>query len=126
MVSSGWADDAPLAGHAARLDRSAQRLEGSAQLGAEQPGLLPGGEVAALVELVVVDEIGIGPLGPVAGRLVELIREDAHRGWDLDALGTEEGELVLPIEASRRNRGVRQPEQRDVVEDVVRCDAFGL
>ena len=80
----------------------------------------------ALVDLVVVDEIGIGALRPVPRRLVELVREDAHGSRDLDALRREEGELVLPIEASRRNRRVGQPEQRDVVEDIVRREAFVL
>jgi hypothetical protein len=56
--------------------------------------------MTALFHLVVVDEIGIGPLRPVPGRLVEFVREDAHGGWDFDALGTEKGELILPIEAS--------------------------
>ena len=33
--------------------------------------------------------------------------------------GVEEVGLVLPIETSRRNSGVRQPVERDVVEEVV-------
>src|SRR6266571_3307584 len=38
---------------------------------------------------------------------------------DLHALDVEESELVLPVEASRRNPGIRQPVKRRVVEDVV-------
>ena len=38
----------------------------------------------------------------------------------------EEAELVLPIEASRRDARVRQPIQRDVVEDVVSAETLGL
>jgi hypothetical protein len=49
---------------------------------------------------VVVDEIGEGPLRPAPGRLVEFVREDAHGSWDFDALGTEKGELILPIKAT--------------------------
>jgi hypothetical protein len=46
--------------------------------------------------------------------------------WDRDAFNIEKAELVLPVEASRRDRRVRQPEQRDIVEDIVRREAFGL
>jgi len=82
--------------------------------------------VAALLSLVVVDEVGIGTLRPTSGGLVEFVREHAHGNWDGDALGTEKGELVLPIEACRRNCCVCQPEQRDIVKDFVRREAFGL
>jgi hypothetical protein len=34
---------------------------------------LPSGEVVALVDLVVVDEVGVGTLGPAAGWPVELV-----------------------------------------------------
>ena len=40
-------------------------------------------------------------------------------------LGVEEVALVLPVEASRRDSGVRQPVERDVVEDVVPREAPG-
>src|SRR5882724_6712834 len=89
---------------------SPKRPEASANLIGQEPRLLPGGEVAALVELVIVDQLGIGALCPGPGRLVEFVREDAHGSWDFDALGSEKGELILPIEASRRNPCIRQPE----------------
>ena len=76
--------------------------------------------MAASVELVVVDEVvGIRPLGPASRGLVELVREDADGEWDRDGLRVEEVSLVLPVEASRRNAGVGQPVDREVVEDVV-------
>ncbi len=56
--------------------------------------------MTALLDLVVVDEIGIRTLRPIPRRLVEFVREDAHGSWDFDALGTEKGELILPIKAS--------------------------
>jgi hypothetical protein len=41
--------------------------------------LFPGGEVAASVEPVVVDEVvRVGALGPAAGRLVQLVGEHAE------------------------------------------------
>src|SRR5207244_9225211 len=55
----------------------AQRLERRPHLGGEQVWLFPGGEVAASVERVVVDEVvGIRALGPAAGGLIELVGED--------------------------------------------------
>lgn len=38
--------------------------------------------------------------------------------------GREKGDLIVPIDAGRRNRRVRQPAQRDVVENIVSCKAF--
>ena len=43
-----------------------QRPEACANLFCEQLWLFPGGEVAASVELVVVDEVGVRALGPAA------------------------------------------------------------
>src|SRR5260221_14788452 len=77
-----------------------KRTEARAQLLGKKLRLFPGSEMTALLHLVVVDEIGIGPLRPVPRRLVKFVREDAHGSWDLDALGIEKGELVLPIKAS--------------------------
>src|SRR6266566_8595960 len=100
----------------------AQRLERRPHLGGEQVWLFPGGEVAASVERVVVDEVvGIRALGPAAGGLIELAGEDADGKRDRDGLGVEEVRLVLPVQAGRGNPGVRQPVQRDVVEEVVCC-----
>ena len=73
----------------------------------------------APVDLVEVDEVGVGLLGPAPRRLVELSREDAHRCRNRDALDVEEAERVLPVEAPRGHPGVRQPRERDVVEDLV-------
>src|SRR4029077_6177707 len=88
---------------------SPQRLERRAKVRHQQPWLFPRREVPALVELVVIDELGIRPLRPASRRLVELLRKGAHGGRDGDALRSEERELALPIETSRRDRRVRQP-----------------
>jgi hypothetical protein len=57
---------------------NAQPPEGRAELFAEQLRLLPGREVAALVDLVEVDEVArVCALGPAARSLVELVREHA-------------------------------------------------
>ena len=86
---------------------------------AKSCGCFPGREVAALVELVVMDELGIRPLCPAPRGLILLARKDAHGHRDGDALGVEEAALVLPIETRRRDPRVRQPIERDVVEDLV-------
>src|SRR5262249_62190053 len=99
--------------------RSSQRPERAAYLGREEVGLLPGREVVASVDFVVVDEIRVGLLGPAPRRLIELSREDADRSRHGCALDVEEAELVLPVETSRRDAGVRHPGHRDVVENFV-------
>src|SRR5580698_7367236 len=86
-----------------------KRPEAGAKLFSKELRLFPGSEMAALCYLVVVDEIGIGPLRPAPRCLVEFVRKDTDSGWDFDALGTEEGQLILPIEASRRNPRIGKP-----------------
>ncbi len=80
--------------------------------------------MTAFGEPVVVDEFGVRALCPTTRRLVDLIGERAHGNWDLDASDVEETSsgrdlCSVPIEARRRDRSVRQPVKRDVVENVV-------
>ena len=98
---------------------SAHRLECGPQFIDENPGLLPRGEMAALGDAVVMDQLRVGPLRPAARRLILLAREDGHRDRDLDALGVEEAALILPVEPRRGHARVGQPVERDVVEDLV-------
>src|SRR5215470_10985764 len=97
----------------------AQRLEASSNLLREDLWLFPGRKVATLIDLVVVDELGECPLRPTTRGRIELVRKDAHGDRDGDALDAEIRKLVLPVEAGRRKSRVRQPGERDVVEDVV-------
>src|SRR4051794_31650821 len=80
---------------------SAQRSEGRAELFREELRLLPGGEVAAPVDFVEVDELGIRPLGPAPRRLVLLTGEDRHGHRNRHALLVEEAALVFPVEPRR-------------------------
>src|ERR1700719_2649089 len=71
------------------------------------------------------DQFGIRPLRPAARGGIEFVWKDAHGGRDNDASDAEERiTLVFPIETSPRERRIRQPGERDVVEDVVSCEAF--
>ena len=77
------------------------------------------------------DELGIRLLSPALRRLVDLVGESAHGDRDLDAPHVEEaaGRKIMPgvpVEARRGDRGVRQPVERDVVEDVVPRQPFRL
>src|SRR5262245_48279428 len=72
------------------------------------------------------DQFWIGLLCPASRGCVDLIWERAHGGRDRDTFRSENGELALPIETSRRDRRIRQPIERDIVEDVVACQAFGF
>ena len=62
----------------------AQRPERRAQLLGEELRLLPRREVTALVDLVEVDELGIGALGPAPRRLVDLAGKHRHGDRDRD------------------------------------------
>src|SRR5437660_4425911 len=105
-----------------RISLSAKRSERCAQLVHEELGLLPSREMAALVEPVVVNELRISPLCPAPRGGIDLVREGAHGDRDLDAPRIEEASardlLGVPVEARRRDRGICQPVERDVVEDV--------
>src|SRR5215471_5444944 len=103
-----------------------QGLEGRAELRDEDLRLLPRGEVTALCDLVVVDELRVGLLRPALRRLVELVRISRHGDGDRDALRGEERQLALPVETRRGDRRVREPVERDVVQDVVPGQALGL
>src|SRR5262249_30725597 len=76
--------------------------------------------------LVVVDQVLVRVLGPCTWRLVEVVREDADGRGNGDVLGIEEAQLVLPVKPGRGDRGVRQPVESYVVEDVIAGEAAGL
>src|SRR5215471_5044122 len=97
----------------------AQCAASRAELFAEELRLLPRGEVAALVDFVEVDEVGVGALGPASRSWVLLAREDADGDWNGDALHVEEAALVFPVQTRGRNPCVGQPVKRDVVEELV-------
>ena len=75
--------------------------------------------MVALVDLVVVDEVGVGTLGPTAGCLVELVGGDGDGGRESGALDVEKAEGVLPVEPPVGDPGVGQPGEGDVVQDLV-------
>jgi hypothetical protein len=85
--------------------------------------------VAAFVDLVVIDEFGIRPLCPTPWGWIDLVRKDAHGNRDGDTFGSEIREFsapMLPVETGARKRRVRQPRDRDVVEDIVAREALGV
>src|SRR5262249_2629632 len=67
--------------------RSAERAEGGSHLGREEVRLLPGGEVAAPLDLVEVDERGVGRLDPAARRPEDLAGKGGEADRDRDARG---------------------------------------
>src|SRR2546422_10627862 len=62
----------------------AQWSERRADLGSEEFRLFPRREVTALVDLVKVDELVIGTLGPALWRTIDLARKHRHRNRDRD------------------------------------------
>ena len=67
---------------------SAQRPERGAELGGEELRLFPRREVAALVDLVEVDQVAIGAPGPCLRGSIDLARKyrDGDRERDLGGL----------------------------------------
>jgi hypothetical protein len=51
-----------------------------------------------------------------------LVGKDADGRRDRHVDGEESGDLVLPIQTSRRSRCVGQPARGDIVKDVVACE----
>src|SRR5438477_11913469 len=69
-------------------------------------------------------QFGIRALCPTARSLIELVRKGAHGHRDRDPFRGEKGQLAFPIQASRGDRRLRHPVERDVVEDVVSAEAL--
>jgi hypothetical protein len=66
-----------------------QRFERHAELGDEELRLFPSREVAAFVELVVMDEFGIRTLCPTPRGCIDLVWKDAHGHRDGDVFDVE-------------------------------------
>src|SRR5215217_1455066 len=96
-----------------------KRSKPGTNLFSESFWLFPRREVSALVEFVVMDQVGICALCPTPRGLIEIFRKGAHGNWYRDIFRREKGKLVFPVQASRRDSSVRQPVECDVVEDVV-------
>jgi hypothetical protein len=110
-----------------RETQSAKRSEPRSDLRRKALRLLPGGEVSALGELIVVNQFRIRLLCPTPRGWIEFVREHAHGDRDGDALGVEIAfAKIFPVKAGAGKRRVRQPGDRDVVEDVVARKALGL
>src|SRR5438046_10634651 len=73
------------------------------------------------------DEFGIGSFCLTSRCRIKFVWKDAHGNRDGDAFGIEiPFAPILPIETGARKRRVRQPGDRDVVEDVVARETLGL
>src|ERR671939_638143 len=97
----------------------AERSERRADLLSEELRLFSGREVAALVDLVEVDQVSEGAPRPCLRGSIDLPRKDrdGHRERDLGGLlldRVQDAVVVLPVQPSGRGRAVRQPVQRDV------------
>ena len=101
----------------------AQRSE-AARISSEKSLAAPTPRSVRLCEPVVMDQFGIRLLCPALRGGIDLIGKDAHGSRDRDAFRGEKGKLAFPIQTSRRDRRVRQPVERDVVEDVVSRQAL--
>src|SRR4029450_13744629 len=101
-----------------------KRPERVSQFARKEFRLFPGGEVAALVDLVEVGEVWVDLLGPMTGGPEDLVRENREGHWEREFGALPPGRAalfdslcVLPVEAARRGGRVGQPVKRDVVHD---------
>src|ERR1700722_9393303 len=107
--------------------QSAKRSEPGADLRRKTRRLLPGSEVSALGELIEMNQFRIGFLCPASRGWIEFVREHAYRDRNGDAFGVEiPFAKIFPVKTSAGKRGVRQPGDRNVVEDIVAREALGL
>src|SRR4030095_3106413 len=97
--------------------------EAGAYLLGQEFRLFPRGKVPAFIELVVVNQFGVRALCPTARAQIDLIRKGTHGNRDRNALDVEIPEFVFPVETRSGNRRIRQPGQRNVVEDIVPAEA---
>src|SRR6516162_3201160 len=105
---------------------SAHRPEGFAEILRQSLRLLPRGEVRALWVTLVIDEVRIGFARPAFRRLINLVLERTDARRQRYPLRRKEGQLALPVQPRRRHRGVGQPVEGDVVQDIVACQALAL
>src|SRR5262249_29094736 len=117
--------------HAPPFLHRTKRFEGCAHIGHEEDSLLPSREVCAFGVFAVVDEIHIRFFCPTLRRLINFFSKRAHAYGKLDASRVEESAcrqimLRVPVKTRRRDRGIRQPIERDVVENIVATQSFRL
>jgi hypothetical protein len=65
------------------------------------------------------NELRIGSFCPTPRGCIDLVRKGAHGSRDRDTFRGKKGQLAFPVESSRRDRRIRQPLERDILEDVV-------
>src|SRR5579862_522163 len=81
----------------------------------------------ALGEFVEVDEFWIFLLGPAPWSWIEFVGEDADGDRNGDTFDIEiPFAKVLPVKTGAGKRSVRQPRDRDVVENVIAREALVL
>src|SRR5258708_36483856 len=101
---------------------STKLSEALPHFGNEQLGLLKRSEVAALGNLVPVEELRIGLIGPHFRRYEKVALEDTHRNRQFEG---HSGEILCEtfvIEPCRGCRGVSQPVESDIVQHTVDRD----
>src|SRR5262249_7126139 len=103
---------------------AAQRFERGTEFFSEDLRLFPLREMATLVHLVEVNELGIGPLGPALGRAIVFPPKSRPRPGNrnvgcLLALRFKVVVIIPPVEPRPRRSGAREPIERDVIEHFV-------
>src|SRR5262245_58095132 len=83
------ADQVPTASAISRSLLLTQRSKARAHFLRQKLRLLPAGEVSAPGQRVVVNQVGVGLLGPTPWSRIEFVRKDAHGNRDGDAFHIE-------------------------------------
>src|SRR5215469_1776226 len=101
--------------HLSLQGKSTKRTKRRAQFFGEQLGLLPRGEMSALAGLVKVDQVRVGAANPGFWWAVDVFGKHRHGNGKCNIRGFLGGRhdgavaLVLPVKASCRRGGVREP-----------------
>ena len=105
-----------------RRDLRPARISSERNFGCSQAAKCP-----PLGGLCAVNQVGIGLLGPTPAEPDSVVGEDAHGNRDGDAFGIEIAPCPnIPNRDGRQNPRVRQPGDRDVVENIVAREALRL
>ena len=116
-VAPSRAGSSPSTGYSLRwrsMSSSDQRSERKAARNSSENScrLFPGGEMAACVGLVEVDQVVVGLLGPAARRLDVLLgkhRDGGGEGYVGGGVEVSAGLVLLPVEPRRGGGGVGEP-----------------
>jgi hypothetical protein len=99
--------------------RGPEQSKTRSQFFGEQRGLFKGGEMAAPVQLVPVNELRITSFRPASWCLIDLMWKDAATYWQLHHAAICIEIFIFVVDSRRRGGRAGQPVKRDVVQHLI-------